>query len=118
MGLSHFFHLTQRVKVGANGYMNHEQLEQQTKTLDSKGRIALGKEFANRTAIVQYQGDGEILIRLARIIPEKEAWLYENEQALTLVRQGLKEAQGLDFSANPPDLHEFFSFAAQIPEEE
>ena len=98
--------------------MKHNPMDQQTKNVDSKGRIVLGKQFANRTAIVQYMDDGEIVIRLARIIPEQEAWLYENEQALKLVRQGLKEAQALDISSNPPDLENSFSFADQIPEEE
>jgi len=98
--------------------MKHNQPNQQTKNVDSKGRIVLGKQFANRTAIVQYMDDGEIVIRLARIIPENEAWLYENEQALNLVRQGLKEAQELDFSSNPPDLEKSFAFAAQLSEEE
>ena len=97
--------------------MNQEQIEQQTKNVDSKGRIALGREFANQTAIVQYQGDGEILIRLARVIPEKEAWLYQNERALALVRQGLDEAQRGEFSTKAPDLQESFSFAEQIPDE-
>jgi hypothetical protein len=98
--------------------MDQEQIEQQTKNVDSKGRIALGREFANRTAIVQYQGDGEILIRLARVIPEKEAWLYQNERALALVRQGLDEAQRGEFSTATPNLQESFSFAEQIPDEE
>ncbi|MEI6381286.1 MAG: hypothetical protein WCO81_10455 [Cyanobacteriota bacterium ELA615] len=97
---------------------HNNQIDLQTKNVDSKGRIVLGKQFANRTAIVQYMDDGDIVIRLARIIPESEAWLYENEQALNLLRQGLKEAQELDFSSNPPELERSFSFAAQIPEEE
>lgn len=96
--------------------MNQEQIEQQTKNVDSKGRIALGKEFANRTVIVQYRGDGEILIRLARVIPEKEAWLYQNEEALTLLQQGLDEAQSGEFSTTPPVLQESFFFAEQIPD--
>ena len=61
---------------------HNNQTELQTKKIDSKGRIVLGKQFANRAAIVQYMDDGDMVIRLARIIPENEAWLYENEQAL------------------------------------
>lgn len=96
-----------------NNNINH-----QTKTVDSKGRISLGKEFANRPVIVQYREDGEILIQLARVIPENEAWLYQNEQALNRVRQGLSEAQSQDFSTTTPNLKESFSFAAEIPDEE
>jgi len=93
---------------------HNNQIDLQTKNVDSKGRIVLGKQFANRTAIVQYMDDGDIVIRLARIIPESEAWLYENEQALNLLRQGLKEAQELDFSSNPPELERSFTIAPPI----
>jgi hypothetical protein len=93
---------------------HNNQIDLQTKNVDSKGRIVLGKQFANRTAIVQYMDDGDIVIRLARIIPESEAWLYENEQALNLLRQGLKEAQELDFSSNPPELERSFTIASPI----
>ena len=98
--------------------MNPKPIEQQTRNVDAQGRIALGKEFANRTAIVHYQEDGEILIQLACVIPDQEAWLYQNEQALTLVQQGLREAQNGDFSTTVPNLEASLSFFAEIADEE
>jgi hypothetical protein len=46
------------------------------RNVDSKGRLTLGEAFANRTVLVEERGEGEVLIRLARVIPEREAWLY------------------------------------------
>jgi hypothetical protein len=64
----------------------------QTKNIDSKGRLTLGEAFANRTVLVEERGD-EIVLHLARVIPEREAWLYENPTALGAVRRGLKQAR-------------------------
>ena len=75
-----------------------------TKTADSKGRIALGSRFANRTVIVEELDDSEIRITLAQVIPEREAWLYRNPQALDAVRLGLSQAKAGEFSQSPPDL--------------
>jgi len=36
---------------------HNNQIDLQTKNVDSKGRIVLGKQFANRTTIVQYMDD-------------------------------------------------------------
>lgn len=63
-----------------------------TKTADSKGRITLGDRFANRTVIVEEVDETEVRITLARVIPERESWLYENPQALASVRRGLDQA--------------------------
>jgi hypothetical protein len=75
-----------------------------TKTADSKGRIALGSRFANRTVIVEELDDSEVRITLAQVIPEKEAWLYQNPESLDGVRRGLAQAKRREFSAAPPDL--------------
>lgn len=72
----------------------------QTKITDSKGRLTLGEAFANRSVIVEPRGDENVL-HLARVIPEREAWLYENPTALHSVRRGLKQAKGKKFSAGP-----------------
>jgi|688.fasta_scaffold401888_3 hypothetical protein len=98
--------------------MMPKQLEQYTKNVDSTGRINLGKSFANQTVLIQYKENGEILIRLAQTPPHSETWLSENEQALSLIQQGLEEAQNSEFSLDPPNLQESFSFAKLIPDEE
>lgn len=72
-----------------------------TKTADNKGRIALGKEFAGVPVIIEHISEFEVRIRKARVIPESEAWLWENEEALRTVKQGLKQAQGMDFATGP-----------------
>lgn len=71
---------------------------------DSKGRITLGESFANRTVLVEKQGNGDVLIRLARVVPEVEAWLYENEEALASVRRGVRQAHAGKFAKRGPDL--------------
>jgi hypothetical protein len=75
-----------------------------TKNVDSKGRLTLGETFANRTVLVEDRGEGELLIRLARVIPEREAWLYENKDALASVRRGLNQAASGKFAKKGPDL--------------
>jgi hypothetical protein len=74
-----------------------------TKTVDSRGRITLGTEYAGRQMIICERA-GEIVLKPAVSIPENEAWLYANPIAIKAVRTGLQEARRGDFSANPPDL--------------
>lgn len=73
------------------------------KDVDSKGRITLGASFANRTVIVE-ERDGEIVLKLARLIPQSESWLYENKEALASVRRGLNQARNGKFARKGPDL--------------
>lgn len=84
-----------------------------TKNTDSKGRITLGESFANTTMLVERRGD-EIVLRLARVIPEREAWLYENEKALASVREGLGQARRGRFAKPGPDLAKAARIAAKI----
>ena len=69
--------------------------EVDTKTLDERKRISLGKIpiFLRINRVKVYQNSrGEILIRPVVEIPASEAWLFENKQALKAVMRGLKEA--------------------------
>ena len=75
-----------------------------TKNVDSKGRLTLGESFANCTVLVEDRGKGELLIKLARVIPEREAWLYENKEAVASVRRGLNQAASGKFAKKGPDL--------------
>lgn len=72
----------------------------QTKITDSKGRLTLGEAYANRSVIVEQRGD-EIVLHMARVITEREAWLHENPTALHSIRRGLKQAKEKKFTAGP-----------------
>ena len=74
-----------------------------TKTADSKGRISLGKEFANRPVLIERIGPNEIRIIKARVIPEDEAWLWENEEAMGSVKRGIRQAKQRQFAEAPPN---------------
>ena len=58
----------------------------ETKTVDSRGRINLGKEFANKTCFFEKIGETEIRLELAAVIPERELWLYKNPEAKPCLR--------------------------------
>jgi hypothetical protein len=87
-----------------------------SRNVDSKGRLTLGESFANRTVIVEERGDGEVLIRLARVVPEPEAWLYQNEEAMASVRRGLRQAHAGKFAKRGPDLRAAAELAKRIPD--
>jgi DNA-binding transcriptional regulator/RsmH inhibitor MraZ len=75
-----------------------------TKTLDDKGRLVLGSRFANRQVIVEEINDSQIIITMAKVVPEREAWLYKNPEAMEKVLLGLSQARAGKFTAAPPDL--------------
>lgn len=77
---------------------------ERTKTTDAKGRVALGQRFANKTVIIREVDATEVLVTIARVIPEREAWLYESKVAKGLVTTGLRQAKAREFSDSPPDL--------------
>jgi len=85
-----------------------------TKSADSKGRIALGRRFANRTVIVREVDETEVVVTLASVIPEREAWLFRNEQAQALVAAGLEQARAGRFSDSSPDLEADAELSAQL----
>jgi hypothetical protein len=75
-----------------------------SKTADSKGRVALGKDFANSPVMIERISPTEVRIVKARVIPEDEGWLWDNLVALEMVKQGLRQAKNREFAENPPDL--------------
>jgi hypothetical protein len=72
-----------------------------TKAADNKGRVALGIRFANRSVIIDQLNETEVIVKLARLIPEREAWLYENAEALNAVREGLAQARAGKLTEGP-----------------
>lgn len=74
-----------------------------TKTVDSKGRLTLGRKFASRLVIVREMDDGLLEIVRAEAVPEREAWLLKNKAAMEMVRNGMKQAS-LGQLVEGPDL--------------
>jgi len=72
-----------------------------TKFADNKGRVSLGLKFAGRMFIVNDDNPDQIIFTPALAIPEKEAWLYQNQQAFELVEKGLEEAKKHQFVVAP-----------------
>jgi hypothetical protein len=50
----------------------------------------------------------------ARVIPEREAWLYESPHALALVRRGLNEARQGKVAGKAPDMKAAARLAAKL----
>jgi hypothetical protein len=74
------------------------------KTVDSKGRISLGQRFANKPVIIEHLSDTEVKVSLARVIPEREMWLWQNPEARETVLSALERLKRGEFAENPPDL--------------
>jgi hypothetical protein len=72
-----------------------------TRMTDNKGRVGLGGSFANRAVIVQKLSETEMIVKLARVIPESESWLYDNTDALAAVRAGLVQARAGKVTKGP-----------------
>ena len=78
---------------------------------DSAGRITIGKENKDKLYAVQPQANGDILLSPVVIRHEREAWLFDNPQALESVKRGLEQsARG--------ELHDLGDFSEFLEDEE
>jgi len=68
---------------------------------DNQGRVLLGGRFANQSFIAEELSENEWVLKLARVIPESEAWLYEDAEALAAVRTGLAQARSGKVTKGP-----------------
>lgn len=59
---------------------------------DNAGRINIGKENCGKIFAVQPQPDGNILLSPVVVMHEREAWLFNNPEALASVRKGIEES--------------------------
>ena len=57
------------------------------KTVGKSGQIALGKEYAGRSVLIDELEPGVWIIKLGQFIPDSERWLYEAQ-----VQQEVAEA--------------------------
>jgi hypothetical protein len=60
---------------------------------DSKGRLNPGKDFASCLFLVDQTDRGEFTLKKAAVIPEKELWLYKNQETLSSVEKGIEQAK-------------------------
>jgi hypothetical protein len=84
-----------------------------TATVDSKGRITLGREYAGETLLVQKSPNGTVTLRPAVTVPADEAWLWKNRKALAQVQAGIAEAK-TGRRAKPPNLRAAAKLASKI----
>ena len=56
-------------------------MDRVTRTADSKGRVTLGRDFANLQLVLEYVTGSEVRIRRAVLIPEDELPYYEETSA-------------------------------------
>ncbi len=78
----------------------------QPRKIDSKGRVMLGAEYSGAIVLIEKKEDGDIVIHLAEVIPQKEAWLYKNKEALASVLKGLEQAKKGQFANDPINFDE------------
>jgi hypothetical protein len=59
---------------------------------DKAGRINIGKEFLGKTFLMELQPDGNIVLSPVVVRHEREEWLYNNPEAMGMVRLGLEQS--------------------------
>lgn len=59
---------------------------------DSQGRLSLDLVARAKSYRVMVNDAGQILLDPVLSIPEPEAWLWENPEALALVQQGIEQS--------------------------
>jgi hypothetical protein len=59
---------------------------------DAKKRLSLGEVISGGAYNVYRNALGQIVLDPVKAVPVSEMWLYENEQALASVKQGLRES--------------------------
>jgi len=72
-----------------------------TKMVDERGRLSLGREFAEHLVIVRRVAEGVLQIVMAEAVPARESWLYKNPAALNAVMQGIEDAKQGDLVEGP-----------------
>jgi hypothetical protein len=76
------------------------------KTADSRGRINLGKEFANKVFIFEKTGETEMKLVPATVIPDKELWFYRDPEVQKTVFEAIERVKAGEFAEAPPDIND------------
>jgi hypothetical protein len=78
-----------------------------TLRLDGKGRVTFGNLAKGVSSFkVKKNEDGSFLLRPMKEVPEREAWLYNNPEALKAVLEGLADLK----AGRVHDLGDFTQF--------
>ena len=80
---------------------------------DDKGRVILGHQFSGKQFRVFVSKDGDVLLMPVITMPERDAWLYKNPEALMAFHQGLMEAA----SGKVTPAEDFSQFASDDTED-
>ena len=75
----------------------------QTKIADSRGRINLGKEFANKIFLIEKTRETEMKLNPA-VMPEREMWLHRNPEERDAVYEAIGRLREGQFAEFPPDV--------------
>ena len=78
------------------------------KTIGRSGQIALGKEYAGRSVLVDQLEPGVWIIKLGEFLPDSERWLYDT-QAQHEVEEAITWAE-----RNPPRPTDIKALAARL----
>ena len=70
-------------------------------TVDSKGRVLLGREFAGKSVRITRVDEFEARIEVVETIPAREAWLWKNPAAMNAVREGMAQAAAGELVEGP-----------------
>ena len=71
---------------------------------DGKGRMNLGKHYAQMYFLMHEQKDGNIILEKAAVVPERELWLHKNPKAKKSLLRGIEQARKGQGKKNAIDL--------------
>ena len=81
--------------------------------VDDKGRLTLGKSFANQLVLISTLSDGVVQIVRAKAVPDPELWLHSNPRAILAVMKGLQQARDGEL-VDGPDISEMSRLAGKM----
>lgn len=70
-------------------------MKTQTVSTDNKGRLNLGAKFARKEFKVTARADGTLILEpsVTVVVPEREAWLFTNPEAMASLKRGIEQAK-------------------------
>ena len=86
-------------------------LSDELRTPDAQGRIVIGKEHVGQTFSIERMPDGDIVLHPVMVIHQREAWLYNNPEAMAGLKEGIAQAER-------GEIHDLGSFVEYAVEDE